>query len=59
MKKYRNFKCAECKDIIERLVNDEVLVVNCTCKGLASRQLSAPRCFSNSATCEGKSPSAR
>ena len=54
MKKYRNFKCAECKDIIERLVNDEVLVVNCTCKGLASRQLSAPRCFQNTT---GRSPS--
>lgn len=53
-KKYRNFKCSECKEITERLVEDHVLVINCNCKGLASRTLSAPKCFSNTT---GRSPS--
>ena len=56
MKKIRAFKCAECEALIERMVEDHVMVINCNCKGLASRQLSSPKCFSNTT---GKSPSAR
>ena len=56
MKKYRNFKGAECKTITERMVEDHVMVINCNCKGLASRLLSSPKCFSNTV---GRSPSAR
>ena len=47
-KKYRNFKCAECKEVTEQLTEDHVLVINCNCKGLASRCLSAPKFTGNS-----------
>ena len=59
MKKLRHFRCSESKATIERFVKDDELVVKCKCDGLASRLLSAPRCFSNSATCQGKSHGAR
>ncbi len=55
MKKIRNFKCAECKHVFERMVNDDKLIINCECGGLANRVISAPRCFSNTV---GRSPSA-
>lgn len=45
MKKIRSFKCSECKTTFERMVIDSVLIVNCECKGLANRQLSAPKYF--------------
>jgi len=54
MKKIRNFKCSECKESFERMVTDDVLIVNCECKGLANRQLSAPRVIGNTT---GLSPS--
>jgi len=56
MKKIRNFKCAECKEVTERMVEDDVMVINCICEGFASRLLSSPKCFSNTV---GRSPSAR
>lgn len=56
MKKIRYFKCSECSEIIERLVDDIVGAVDCTCGGMAIRQLSSPKCFQNTT---GKSPSAR
>lgn len=59
MKKYRNFKCSD-GHMTERRVEDDTLIVDCTeCKGEAKRMLSAPKCFQNSATCSGKSPSAK
>jgi len=45
MKKIRWFSCSECKAHFDRMVTDDVLIVNCECKGLAKRQLSAPRYF--------------
>ena len=45
MKKIRNFKCSECNTRFERMVTDDVLIVNCECGGEAKRQLSAPRYF--------------
>lgn len=57
MKKIRTFKCDTCESVFERMVRDEVLVVTCSCseKAEAKRQLSSPKCFSNTV---GKSPSA-
>ena len=49
------FKCSECKEYFDLLVASDVLIVNCECKGLANRQLSAPRYFQNTT---GRSPSA-
>ena len=57
MKKIRHFKCTSSQVTFERWVNDTVDSVDCECKHKAVKQLSAPKCFSNSATCEGKSPS--
>ena len=54
MKKMRNFKCSETGEVFERFVDDEQLIVECKCKGLANRSLSAPRCFGNTT---GRSPS--
>ena len=54
MKKLRYFKCSESSELIERLVEDDMRVIECECGGLASRQLSAPRSFGNTT---GKSPS--
>ena len=56
MKKFRNFKCVETGEVFERLVQDDITIVMCKCKGLANRTLSAPRCFQNTV---GKSPGAR
>jgi hypothetical protein len=58
MKKYRNFKCSTCEEIQRDVpVDDGVTMVDCNCGKQATRMISAPRCFSNSATCEGRSPS--
>lgn len=56
MKKIRTFKCSECKASFDRMVNDNELIVNCECSGLANRTLSAARYFGNTV---GKSPSAK
>jgi hypothetical protein len=56
MKKLRYFKCSETKEQFERFVEDNELVVECKCSGLANRQLSAPKHFGNTT---GRSPSAR
>jgi len=56
MKKLRNFKCSETGVVFERIVEDEQIIVECKCKGLANRSLSAPRCFQNTV---GRSPGAR
>jgi len=53
MKKIRHFACPDC-GIIERMVEDDVLVINCECKQQMKRTLSAPKYFGNSC---GKSPS--
>ena len=55
MKKIRNFKCSETGRTFERMVEDEQLIVECKCKGLANRALGAPKHFGNST---GRSPSA-
>jgi len=54
MRKLRNFKCSETGETIERLVNDNILIVECNCKGLAHRALSSGRYLGNST---GRSPS--
>lgn len=54
MKKLRRFKCGSCQREYEKLVKDEVDVVDCECGDKAVKQLSAPRCFGNTT---GKSPS--
>lgn len=56
MRKIRNFKCSETGNIFERFANDDRLVVQCNCGGLANRTLSAPKCFQNTT---GRSPSSR
>lgn len=56
MKKIRSFKCESCELEFERMVTDQTKKVKCHCEGKATRQLSAPRYFSNTV---GKSPSAR
>jgi len=55
-KKFRNFKCAETGEVFERMTKDSELIVECKCKGLANRTLSAPKCFQNTT---GRSPSSR
>lgn len=59
MRKLRNFKCSKSRIVFERFVNDDTGELECKCGAIASRTLSAPKCFSNSATCEGKSPSCK
>ena len=54
MKKLRYFKCASTQSVFERFVSDNTESVDCECKAKAVRQLSSPRCFSNTV---GKSPS--
>lgn len=56
MKKLRNFKC-QSGAIIERLVVDGITIVRCECGCEAKKSVTAARCFNNSATCPGKSPS--
>jgi len=56
MKKLRDFKCSETGIVFERMVEDDKLMVECKCKGLANRTLSAPKCFQNTT---GRSPSSR
>jgi len=56
MLKYRDFRCQVCGAWSERMVKDEVKEIECLkCAGVASRMLSAPKCFQNTT---GKSPSA-
>ena len=54
MKKLRQFMCYSSNKIIERLVRDDQLNTKCKCGSMAIKQLSAPKCFSNTV---GKSPS--
>ena len=54
MRKLRNFAC-KTGTIIERLVDDSVIKVKCTCGSKAAKTVSAARYFSNTV---GKSPSA-
>ncbi len=54
MKKIRYFKCV-CSKEIEKLVEDDVKVIECECGEFAMRMLSAPRCFGNTT---GRSPAA-
>ena len=54
MKKMRNFKCSETGEVFERFVEDDQLIVECKCKGLANRSLSAPKVVGNTT---GRSPS--
>jgi len=55
MKKLRDFKCDKCKRPFEMMVDDDVHVKRCFCGGIATRLISAPKCFQNTT---GKSPSA-
>ncbi len=59
MRKLRNFRCSKSNIVFERFVNDDMGELECKCGAIANRTLSAPKCFSNSATCEGKSPSCK
>ena len=54
MKKLRNFKCDETGKVFERLVEDEQLIVECKCNGLANRQVSSGKVIGNTT---GRSPS--
>jgi hypothetical protein len=56
MKKLRNFKCNKHQTIIERYVNDDVVMSTCECGSIAVRMISAPRSFGNTT---GRSPSTR
>ena len=56
MKKLRRFLCMSSQQTIERIVRDDQLNAKCDCGSMALKQLSAPRCFSNTV---GKSPSVR
>ena len=54
MRKLRNFKCSETGEVFERFANDDMLIVQCNCSGLANRTLSAPKVLGNTT---GRSPS--
>jgi hypothetical protein len=54
MKKLRNFKCSETGEVFERLIEDDKLIVECKCKGLANRQPSSGKVIGNTT---GRSPS--
>ena len=56
MKKIRFFKCGSCDEVHEKLIEDNEKTIVCDCKAIATRLLSAPRCFSNTV---GKSPAVR
>lgn len=56
MRKLRNFKCQNTNIVFERFVNDDTSELECKCGAIASRTLSAPKCFSNTT---GKSPSCK
>lgn len=56
MRKLRNFKCQKSNVLFERFVNDDIDKLLCKCGVIASRTLSAPKCFSNTT---GKSPSCK
>jgi uncharacterized Zn finger protein len=57
MKKLRVFKCNNCSDKEELLIEDSRNAVFCaSCGGVAVKTLSAPKYFNNTV---GKSPSAR
>ena len=56
MKMLRNFKCLN-NHITEKFTEQDELIVICEeCKEVATKILSAPKCFQNTT---GKSPSAR
>ena len=55
MRKYRDFKCQACLKKTERRVLDEVKTILCECGGVATRQVSGPKCYNNTT---GGSPSA-
>lgn len=56
MRKMRDFKCGSCGKSYRKLVDDDVMAVECECGKKAARTLSAPRCFGNTT---GKSPSSK
>ena len=47
MKKLRKFKCASCHKAYEKLIKDDILVIECDCGSKANRTLSAAKYFSN------------
>jgi hypothetical protein len=55
MKKIRTFNCKNC-GTFERLISDDVRLLECKCGGVANRSISAARYFSNTT---GRSPSAK
>lgn len=59
MKQINYFKCSSCSKVTDELVEGSVKSIPCKCGGDMIKQLSAPKCFSNSATCEGRSPSCK
>ena len=56
MRKLRDFKCTLTHKLIERLAYDNTNIVTCLCGNGALKQVSAPKCFSNTV---GRSPSAK
>ena len=55
MLKFRDHRCQTCLKITERMMRDNIKNILCECGGVATRILSAPKCFQNTT---GRSPSA-
>ena len=51
-----NFKCGSCQRKYEKRVDSDTQTIKCECGSKAVRQISSPKCFSNTV---GSSPSAR
>jgi len=56
MRKLNDFKCKTTGQTFERFVNDNTNSLKCLCGADAIKQVSAPKCFSNTV---GRSPSSR
>jgi putative FmdB family regulatory protein len=54
MLKFYDFRCSSC-GVFEKMVKTETKELECKCGNVATRMLSAPKCFQNTT---GKSPSA-
>lgn len=44
MRLYREFRCPECNDKFERLVENTITTARCSCGGNAKKVVSAVRC---------------
>ncbi len=56
MKQVNYFKCSSCNKVTDELIESSVKSIPCKCGGDMIKQLSAPKCFSNTT---GKSPSCK